>query len=486
MVWQRLSGHPATVPLGLAIVVVLQIVLLGRGPLGSSASQGDDSVAGSRQSDSTNKVVDDSRNSASLLAAAKTAFDANDSEKAVATLSAVLAREPSNPDALDLYRDRLHQQFDAANSERDWELAQVQIAAYDSAIRAGLVACASPDDVESLWRRQEELRSWASSLEKKVATEANDIEAKIDGCQPDTLAGLETRLRELPTARLTQDMLGRLVALAQRITERQNGLSTEIRRARLAKLRVRAESADLDLNALRELQTESETLYSEIVEADVRGHHDQELQTASRGLLSEVDRRLQIKSLHEMQAISDADAAHSLKRAVTLLETARASVKEGKFQSAGEKLAEAELVLGAIDRLASVDAQLKARKLADEIRRDALATRSQQERKYNLWAICQLEQSIADYKKAAGIFNDDEEALKRILRDKVGAIDSNHLHPATYALFTEMFQKLFSELSNEDRVEITRVIELAEKRRLTDDSISAECPKTVPAVPKTK
>jgi len=49
-----------------------------------------------------------------------------------------------------------------------------------------------------------------------------------------------------------------------------------------------------------------------------------------------------------------------------------------------------------------------------------------------------------------------------------------------------MFQKLFSELSNEDRVEITRVIELAEKRRLTDDSLSTECPKPVPAVPKSK
>ena len=81
---------------------------------------------------------------------------------------------------------------------------------------------------------------------------------------------------------------------------------------------------------------------------------------------------------------------------------------------------------------------------------------------------------------------DDEEAFKKILREKVGAIDTNHLHPATYALFTEMFQKLFSELSNEDRVEITHVIELAEKRRLTDDSISAVCPQAAPVAPKSK
>ena len=486
MVWRRLSGHPATVPLGLAVVVVLQLVILNRGHLGSSASRGADAVAGSRRSDSVAETADRLRDSASLLAAAKVAFAANDSEKAVAALSAMLAREPANSSALDLYRDRLHQQFENAISERDWELAQVQIAAYDSAIRAGLIACASADQVESLWRRQEELRSWASSLEEKIVVEADDIAGKIDGSQLDALAGLEARLQDLPTARLTQRMLERLVDLSQRIAMRQNGLNTESRKDRLAKLRAQSEVANLGLTTLRELQTEAETLHSEIVEAEIRGGKDQELLTASRGLLGEIDRRLQIKSLHEMQAIADADAAQSLKQAKMLLETGRASVKEEKFQTAGEKLAEAELVLGAVDRLASVDVQLKARKLADEIRREAIAIRSQQERKYNLWAICQLEQSIADYKKAAGFFNDDEEAFKKILREKVGAIDTNHLHPATYALFTEMFQKLFSELSNEDRVEITHVIELAEKRRLTDDSISAVCPQAAPVVPKSK
>lgn len=483
---QRLSTNPATLPVGLTVVVVLQFAILIRGNPAPPTTTVTDAGNGQPKSAATsvfNKEGDESI--ASLIAAAKTAFAADNADKAVALLSASLARDPAHPQALDLYRDRLHQQFDTALTERDWELAQVQMAAYDSAIRAGLVACLSSEQVDGLWRRQDELRSWTSTLDEKVLAECNDIEAKVDDSQPDVLPGLEARLRDLPTARITDDTLKRMVHLTERIATRQHGLNARRRRDRLAELRDRAQATDLDLNTLRELQTEVEVLHSEIVEGGVVGDTGRELLNSSRGLLGEVDRRVQVKSIHEMQTIADTDAAQSLEKAKKLVAVAHETTKQEKFQAAGEKLAEAELVLGTVDRLASITVQLQARKLTDEIRREALAVRSQQERRYNLWAICQLEQSIADYKKASSIWNDDEVAFKKILREKVGTIDPNHLHPATHALFTEMFQKLFGELSNEDRVEITRVIELAEKRRITDDSIAADCPQAAPAI-KTK
>jgi hypothetical protein len=154
-----------------------------------------------------------------------------------------------------------------------------------------------------------------------------------------------------------------------------------------------------------------------------------------------------------------------------LLTAAQADGKSGKLQPAGEKLAQAELILGSVDRLSSLEVQQKARGLSETIRHEALPIRSQQEQRYNLWAIDRLQESLADYQKALGIFLNDKEAFKRTLQDKVGVIDTQILHPATHALYQEMFQKLYGGLSNADRVEITRAIELAEKIRISDETI---------------
>lgn len=404
-----------------------------------------------------------------LVAASTSAFERNDSESAIALLSAALSKRPNDPAALNLYRERLGEQFQVALKDMDWNQAQLQIAAYDSAIRAGLVACNSTRDVEELLRRKDALKPWNSALDDKILAEIKSVKDAIGSAKAESLPGLQQRLRDLPTARASEAILQELLGISESIAQRNWALKANDLTARLKELRTQAESPQLDLQKLREIQGKAEALNVEVIDSRSDDPKAGELLTQSRTFLGELDRRLQIQSLRETQSIADADAKQILDKATKIMATANDLANAAKHQAAGEKLAEAELVLGSIDRLASLSIQKQVRKLSADIRGRAIAVRSRQERDYNLWAIEQLEKSIADYKKAVGYFRDDKEAFKKILREQVGVIDPQHLHPATYALFSEMFQKLFSELTNEERAEITKVIEETQKRRLAGD-----------------
>lgn len=385
-------------------------------------------------------------------------------------MSAALALHPNSIEALDFYGERLRIQFGKALEEGDWELAQAQIPAYEIAIRSGLACCRSIDDVEGLLKKLDDVKPLASALNDRVKSELGAISMCVEdnAVTEEALEGLDARLRDLPTARIQDAVLKDLFELTNKATERRNHLRAEKLTARLSQLRTESQRTELKLASVRELQARVDQLHSEVMELRHDDGSNKKLVTETRDLRDQLDRLLQVRSLHETQTISDKDANQSLEQARRLLAKARSLAKDGKLQTAGEQLAEAELILGTVDRLSSLDVQKQVRKTADEIRREAIGLRVQQERFYNLWAIGQLEDSLADYEKALGWFKNDKEAFKKALREKVGVIDAQALHPATHALYTEMFQKLYGGLSNVERAEITKAIELADKRPLSD------------------
>ena len=405
-----------------------------------------------------------------FLKAAKVAFAEDSNERGVALLSAALAKRPDFVAALDLFGERLRIQFDKAMEEADWELAQAQIPTYETAIRSGLAGCASVDDVDALLKKLHDLEPWTAALNDKVKSELAAISKSVDDktTTDEALQGLDARLRDLPTARIHDAVLKDLFELTNKVAVRRNHLRREKLTERLAQLRTESQRTELKLATVRELITSADQLHSEVVELQPEDDNNKRFTTEVRDLRDQLDRVFQVRSLHETQTISDKDATLALEQARRLLTTGRSLANDGKLRMAGEQLAEAELTLGTVDRLSSLAVQKQARKMADEIRREAIGFRVQQERLYNLWAIGQLEDSLADYEKALGWFKNDKEAFKKALREKVGVIDAQLLHPATHALYTEMFQKLYGGLANAERAEITKAIELSDKRPLSD------------------
>ncbi|GEM_PF-6470243 len=200
----------------------------------------------------------------------------------------------------------------------------------------------------------------------------------------------------------------------------------------------------------------------------MQGAQTANVQAECHDLLSQLDQRLQVHSVRQMQSIADADARRAVDEAKAILQEVEANTHSRQLQWRGEKLAEAELHLNRIDKLCSIAIQNEARQVLEAIRRQAIAFRTQQAREYNLWAIGNLEQSIADFKRAKGWFNDNEEEFMKTLREKVGRIDPQHLHPVTYSLFAEMFQKFLSELNPDQKVKVTRAVETTERKPLSD------------------
>ncbi len=171
--------------------------------------------------------------------------------------------------------------------------------------------------------------------------------------------------------------------------------------------------------------------------------------------------------------MADADAIEAVSRVDTILKDIDEKLKnpeDVKYQWCGERLVEAELLLNRIDRLCSQEIQEKARKFQEEIRKRALSYRVKQQQKYNVWAIKVLEDAMKAHSGATPWYwKNDRNKLKEIISDHLGEIDSQHLHPVTHALFTEMFQKVLSDLKDNDlKVEVTRNVEMKEKKGLSD------------------
>ncbi|MCE9604659.1 MAG: hypothetical protein K8U03_07115 [Planctomycetia bacterium] len=407
-----------------------------------------------------------------LVLKAELEFSQGHDAPAITLLSAALLADPDNDQALDAYRNRLRAKFDAGLKEHDWDLCELQVAAYDAVVRSALRGAVSAEDVQSIIQRQDEVARWENEAAQKqseiIAHELDTLEKEVSSASRNQLELLNKRLRLISPDNLSDALRDRLTALALVIVEmEQKSLRLELQ-VEFDGLEKSAKKEDLATSKLHELRIQGEYLNGKIVEAKLQGSDLTAEQAACQGLLAQLERRIQVLSIRQMQTIADADAKKAIAEARSILELIDkdTSIKTGHAR--GRKLAEAEIGLNQIDRLCSTACQIEANQLLEEIRRRAIAQRTQQTRDYNLWAIKMLEESIGDYAKAKGWFNDDEEAFKKVLGEKVGRIDPQLLHPVTYSLFADMFQKFLSELSSSDKVAVTRVVEEMQRRPLSD------------------
>ena len=411
-----------------------------------------------------------------LVQAAKVAFSKQPAqeERGIALLSAALALQPHSVAGLDLYQEVLRGKYVAALEQSDWNLARTQLLILENTIQAGLADCQSETDVTQLLERLQVAKKWTTEFHTGIQRELADIQKRLEGPPVDesVLQGLRIRIETIPATGLPDPLTSQLLTLATRVAERQlQGEQRELQAIYL-QLKGRSEKADVDLSTLRELQAHAEHLLHRVLGVQSQQTFELKLIGNVRELCDQLDQFLQVRSLRAGQQLSDQEARNSLQLAQELLTKAKSSQKSRKFQAAGQSLAEAELLLGQVDRLSSLPVQKQARELGEQIAREAIGVRVQQQRMYNLWAITQLELSLADYKAAQGYFANDKEAFKKSLRERVGVIDPQLLHPATHALYTEMFQRLYSGLDNANRAEITKAIELTDKKPLSDDLVS--------------
>ena len=407
-----------------------------------------------------------------LVAKAESEFRQGHETPAIALISAALLADPDNDKALDSYRNRLRTKLDAGLKEHDWELCELQVTAYDAVVRTALRGAESIEAVNSIIRRQDEIARWESDVSRTrnevIAREVDELEAALSKADQETLASLDARLRQISPEYLGDPLRERVAVLAVKFEEHEQAALRAKLKAELAEMKAAAETAELPIQKLQELRVVGEHLHAKIVEAKLQGADLAADQAACQDLLSQIDQRLQVLSVRQMQTIADADAKRAITDARSVLEAVEKSTELKTGQARGAKLAEAEIGLNQIDRLCSTACQIEASQLLETVRRRALGLRTQQTREYNLWAIQMLEESIGDFARAKGWFNDDEEAFKKVLGEKVGRIDPQFLHPVTYSLFADMFQKFLSELDASDKVAVTRVVEEMPRRPLSD------------------
>jgi hypothetical protein len=464
---------PFVIPALLTCVLVSQIVLIGR-EISETSADREKPIQATRTTTSVlpaTAAPDD--HATAMVAEAESAFQNDKESLAIGLLSAALAIDPANGRAIDTYRDRLRARFQAAVESHDWELAGIQVAAYDSTVRGALRGAATKTAVELLVARQEDVTRWEEVLalarEKFVNEEIVAIEKQLVGASSDMLSALDSRIRQLPTDELADELVEGLADLALRLVRLKQESRLGALRVEFDKLTASANSPGIDAAGLRELRVQAEQLNAQIAEARLQGAGDQTtFQAACQDVLSQLDQRLQINSIRQMQTIAEVDARKAVSDAKAILDDLKKNSASKSYQWRGGKLAEAELHLNAIDRLCSIAIQNETRQLVESIRKDAIKYRAQQSREYNLWAIGVLEASIADYKKAKGWFNDDEDAFMKTMREKVGQIDPQHLHPVTYSLFAEMFMKFLGELDPPQKVAVTQAVETGDKKPLSD------------------
>lgn len=407
-----------------------------------------------------------------LVTEAESAFQGGKDQFGIALLTAALNNDPDNGRAIEVYQTRLRQRFEKALDDQDWESAELQVAAYDATIHGAFRGAATKEDVQALVERQEQVARWEQQLSDErecfLRQEIAAITQQTAAADETTISNLDARLRQLPTQGLDDELVGELAALALHIERRHQIARLDSLKAQLAKLTAASANPKTGMSELRELRIQSEQLSAQIVEARVQGAEDIKLQAACQDLLTQLDQRLQVSALRQMQTIADADAKNAIDEARRKLDVLQQKNKSESRQHFGETLAAAERLLLRIDRLCSTGIQDEAHGLLECIRAQVVILRTEQLREYNLWAIGVLEESIADYKKAKGILDDDEQAFMTALREKIGRIDPQHLHPVTHSLFAEMFQKLLSELDPDQKIAATRAVESAERRPLSD------------------
>jgi hypothetical protein len=432
-----------------------------------------------------------------FLEEARAAFRDGKDDAGVAYLSAALVAEPANADALNLYEERLRNHFEEAIRSRDWELAQVHVAGYDSAVRAGLKGVRTKAQVQDLLERQRKLAAWETSLREKrdqfACEEVSAVLEKLDTDDRAELHILEIRLKKLPLAVLGTEARAQLASAALRLRERDFSAETKGLARDYEQLSSEARKEGLQARDLRQLSVRAQNLRTRVIEAKVAnpdvirftpsqaarlpassaaklaGPDIVRMEADCDGLLAELEQRIQVLSIRKMQQVADGDAVWVLKRVDAILQEIDKAT-ESKCQWRGEKLAEGEALLFRIDRLCSEEMQTESRKRQEDIRKRAVKYRVQQQALYNAWAIDVLEQAMKEHSAATPWYwLKDRGKLKEIISDRLGEIDSQHLHPVTHALFTELFQKILNGLGDNNlKIEVTKNVEQKEKKALSD------------------
>jgi hypothetical protein len=166
-----------------------------------------------------------------FLTEAQAAFQSGNDEVGVTFLSAALVADPTNEDGLNLYQDRLERRFQDAVSANDWQLAQTQIAGYDSAIRAGLKETKTNAEVHSLIERQKRLAEWEAGLQYKrdafATDEAQSVLIALATADRAAAHDLEGRLRALPIDALGEKAKEKVALAASQLMQKQQKLLTD-------------------------------------------------------------------------------------------------------------------------------------------------------------------------------------------------------------------------------------------------------------------
>ena len=101
------------------------------------------------------------------------------------------------------------------------------------------------------------------------------------------------------------------------------------------------------------------------------------------------------------------------------------------------------------------------------IGQEVAATRLEQEKQYNLWALAVLRGVQNDYHaKGKGWFNDDERIFQALLSENWAKIDSRILHPAVAMLYQEIYGTITSELDRTEKINVAGKVERAARLSL--------------------
>ena len=316
------------------------------------------------------------------------------------------------------------------------------------------------------------MKTWEADLrrvrDKSAHDEIADLKHDLADSDSGTLKALEQRVKELPVDSFGQEVRHELAAFAASLFDRQNQIEIADLNDQLEKAKSQAAGPQLKSSELWLLRVQVQQVQSRLLEAKLNGASVEKVAARCEELLLNLDQRLQVMSVRQMQEIADADAIKELQTAKGIFTKMLNESTGNTWQWCGEQTAEAEQHVLRIDRLCSAEMQLQARHLLQKYRKDALESKAGQQRAYNRWAIGVLEDSMKQYKDAKGIFKDDKDRLKQILAEKVGEIDPANLHPVTLALFTEMYQKILSDLKDDQKVEVTRAVQEKMKKPLSD------------------
>ncbi|MCA9052621.1 MAG: hypothetical protein KDA75_02235 [Planctomycetaceae bacterium] len=369
-----------------------------------------DSLGGSSAADSQ-----------ALLERAGAEFEAGNDDAGYTFLAAALVSSPASPKALDMLEARARR----AVEEMTWEDAASRVSLYGQAIRTAMSEGGSVEETDALLIRERRFLDLSDKLGESPIVQA-----------PASSASLAKRVAELEGA------------------AQKGGSEIDLRGLVIRAERLQDQAIEAMLEAEGEefvrLVAETETLL-----AHLRGQL--EVHTASR-LQEDADRKTR-EVLGEVGSLLDE---------VARVRKEKESGKQGAktWQVLGSQLVEAELLLGGVNPLSSATMRRESQEMENRLGRESVAVRASQQSAYNDWAVTQIRVAILEFKAGKGLADDDEVKFMAALSKTLGPIEPQHLHPAVSILYGEIYQKLISELDEDQKLTVTEEIERADKKSL--------------------